>query len=568
MAMSEIGGRHSQTRGGRMAARLVLSPGLWIAAFAALAVAGLILPLRLPIGANAWDTVVYLDAAWRIGLGQVPSLDFFVPVGPLGFYLTAGLDALFPNAQPMLLINWALLPIMLPALAFLASHVARRSRTQALALVLPFLLFAALPINLHALYPSPGFDGYGFYNRHVALLLYLLIATLIFAEQRGFRIALVAVLMLALFLTKITGAVTGTLLVGYAMLSGRMRLRDAITAAAAVIAALALLEITTGLTTAYLEDVLTLLGLNTGTLLPRFLTVASVKFNVIGPALLLLAALAFSAWRDGLPRTLAGWRSLADSPLGWLAVGLAALALFETQNTGSLEFIGLWPIVLPILSEWWQRRDDWLRPVMLVLVLAVALPSAVICVERGMRAAVSAPTYAGLDVPDLGPLGRVSVKPDIAARAAGMLEHYANQQESYRDLVRRDLLPSYILYAEIDAQATWMLEIQQGITAIRNWEAANKRQLNGVFTLDFVDPVNRLLRRVSARAVPIGLDPGRSTPPLEPDTLTELGRIDAILAPKCPPTTAREAIRKLFARALEGRERIALAPCWDMYLRR
>ncbi len=567
MAMSDIG-RHSPTRSGRRIAGLLLSPGAWIAAFAALAVLALLLPLRLPLGPNAWDTVVYLDAAWRITLGQVPSIDFFAPVGPLGFYLTAGLRDLFPHAQPMLLVNWALLPIMLPVLALLAGHVARRSRGQALALVLPFLLFAALPINLHSLYPSPGFDGYGFYNRHGALLLYLLIATLLFARHRGLQTGLVAVLMLTLFLTKVTGAVSGTLLVGYAMLSGRMRLRDGVAAAAAVLAALGLLEAATGLTSAYLADILTLLGLNTDTLLPRFLTVASVKFNVIGPALALMGLLAHAAWRDGLPRRLAGWRALADAPLGWMAAGFAALAFFETQNTGSLEFIGLWPILLPLLLGAWQQQDSRLRPAILVLVLATALPSAVICLERGMRAVMSAPGYAALDLPDLGPLGRVSVKPEIAARAAAMLEHYAAFPEGYRDLARRDLLPSYIFYSEIDYQASWLLEIQQGIAALRAWETANKRQLNEVFTLDFVDPMNLLLERSPPAAVPVGVDPGRSMPDLEPDTLSRLRQVDAILAPKCPVTGPREAIRQHFAGALAGRDRIALAPCWDMYLRK
>lgn len=573
MAMSEIGSQHSQigaksASGKGTVARMAGSPLAWIAAFALAVVAGLILPLRLPLGPNAWDTVVYLDAIQRIELGQVPTIDFFAPIGPLGFYLAAALDITFPNAQPMLLINWALLPIMLPVLALIAGEVSRRSRQQALALVLPFLLFATFPINLHALYPAPGFDGYGFYNRHVALLLYLLIATLIFAERRGFRIALVAVLMLTLFLTKITGAVSGTLLVGYATLSGRMRFRDAVTAAALVILALAVLELATGLSSAYLVDILTLLGLNTGTLLPRFLTVASVKFNVIGPSLILLATLAYAAWRDGLPATLAGWRALADAPVGWFAAGLFALALFETQNTGSLEFIGLWPILLPLLVDWWQRRDDRLRPVVLVLTLAVALPSAVICIERSMRAVMSAPTYTGLDVPDLGPLGRISVKPEVAARAAAMLDHYATEPDGYRDLIGRGILPSYILYSEIDYQATWMLEIQQAITAIKAWESANKRELNGFFTFDFVDPLNVLLQRSPPRVVPVGVDPSRSVPALQPGTIEALRQTDAMLMPKCPVTTAREDIRQHFAAALEGRERIALAPCWDMYLRK
>ena len=573
MAMSEIGRQNCQVgtksvSGKGAMARIAGSPLAWIVAFALVAIAGLILPLRLPLGPNAWDTVVYLDAIQRIELGQVPTIDFFAPIGPLGFYMAAALDIIFTNAQPMLLINWALLPIMLPVLALLAGEVSRRSRPQALALVLPFLLFATFPINLHALYPSPGFDGYGFYNRHVALLLYLLIATLIFAERRGFRIALVAVLMLALFLTKITGAVSGTLLVGYATLSGRMRFRDAVIAAALVILALGVLQIATGLSSAYIIDILTLLSLNTDTLLPRFLTVASVKFNVIGPSLILLATLAYASWRDGLPATLPGWRALIDAPIGWFAAGLFALALFETQNTGSLEFIGLWPILLPLVADWWQRRDDRLRPVVLVLVLTVTLPSAIICIERSMRAVMSAPTYVALDLPDLGPLGRISVKRDIAARAAAMLDHYATQPEGYRDLIRRDILPSYILYSEIDYQATWMLEIQQAITAIKAWEAANKRELNGFFTFDFVDPLNRLLERSPPRVVPVGVDPGRSTPDLQPGTIEALRQTDAMLMPKCPVTTPREMIRSHFAAALEGRERIALAPCWDMYLRK
>lgn len=573
MAMSEIERRNSQVDGGRIGGkgwvlRMVGSPLVWIAAFALAAVAGLILPLRLPLGPNAWDTVVYLDAIQRIELGQVPTIDFFAPIGPLGFYLAAALDVAFPNAQPMLLINWALLPVMLPVLALIAGEVCRRSRPQALALVLPFLLFAALPINLHGLYPSPGFDGYGFYNRHVALLLYLLIATLIFAQRRSLSIGLVAVLMLTLFLTKVTGAVSGTLLVGYATLSGRMRFRDAVIAAGLVILALGVLELATGLSSAYVLDILTLLGLNTDTLLPRFLTVASVKFNVIGPSLLLLAALAYASWRDGLPTALAGWRTLADAPIGWFAVGLVALALFETQNTGSLEFIGLWPILLPLILDWRERREDRMRPAVLVLALAVALPSAVICMERGVRAVIGGATYVALDVPDLGPLGRVSVKPDIATRAATMLDHYATQPEGYRDLIRRDILPSYTLYSEIDYQATWMLEIQQAITAIKAWETANKRELNGFFTFDFVDPLNVLLQRTPPRIVPVGVDPGRSTPDLQPGTIEALRQTDAMLMPKCPVTTPREMIRSHFAAALEGRERIALAPCWDMYLKK
>jgi len=567
MSVGNLGARPAGAQ--RFSSRLTglaAAPGAWIAVFALLAAAALSLPLRLPLGPNAWDTVIYLDAIQRIGAGQVPSIDFFAPVGPLGYYGAALLDRLFPRAQPMLLANWALLPVLLPVAWLLCAHIAARSRPLALALLLPFLLFASLPINLHGLYPVPGFDGYGHYNRHVALLLYLLIAALLLVQGRSLLIGLVASLMLTLFLVKITGAVTGTLLVGYAILAGRLRLRDAMAAAALVLAALGVLDLATGLVRAYLADILALLGLNTGTLLPRFVTVASVKFNVVGPCLLLIGALAFSAVREGPVLSLAGLRGLLASPLGWLVAALVALTFFETQNTGSLEYIGLWPVLLPILRDWHLRQEP-LRPVVLVLTLAVALPSAVIFVERSARAALGAAGQVALAVPELGPLGRVSLKADIAARAAGMLEHYAMQPAAYRDLVQRGLLPSYILYSEIDYQAAWLLEVQQGIAAIRAWEAASGRRLNGFLTLDFADPFNHLLDRTPPRLVPIGLDPGRSTPALEPGTLAELARTDAVLVPKCPLTTARDALREHFAEALRGRSLVPLSPCWDMYLK-
>jgi hypothetical protein len=391
-------------------------------------------------------------------------------------------------------------------------------------------------------------------------------ASLLFVRGSALRAGLVAALMLALFLTKITGAVAGAMLVGHAVVSGRLKLREAVIAALSVVAALAALDLATGLVRAYLADILTLLALNTGALLPRFLTVASVKFNVVGPALLLLGVLGLAAWRERPALSLTGLRTLADSPLGWLAAGLAALTFFETQNTGSLEFIGLWPVLLTALLAWHGSRDP-LRPLVLVLALAVALPSALIFVERSARAALGAPGYAALPVPDLGPLGRISVKRDIAERARAMLGHYAGHQQAFRDLVARGLLPSYILYSEIDYQAAWLLELQQGVAAIRSWEAANNRRLNGVFTLDFVDAVNPALDRTPPRHVPIGIDPGRSNPALSTQTLAALADTDAILQPKCPPTTAREAIAIHFGKALADRTVVALSPCWDMHLR-
>jgi len=541
----------------------ITSPTFWIVAFLVMVILGLALPIRLPLGPNYWDTDIYLDAAQRIRQGQIPNIDFFTSIGPLGFYLTAWIKALFPQAQPALLANWAIVPLSLPIAALIAWDIDARSRKLALAIVIPFLVLTSLPINLHSLYPSPGFDGFGYYNRHVALLLYLLLAALLFVESRALLTTLVAVLMVALFLVKVTGPVSGAALVGYAVLAGRMRFRDAAIAAGAVIACLGVVELATGLVFAYLEDILDLAMLNSASFLRRFLTLGSIKFNVIAPCLALIGVLAYAARRDRLSPG-----NLLTSPLGWLSASLFALVLGETQNSGSLEFIGLWPVLILILKDYHHKSGDRLRPWVLMLVMAVSLPSAVIFLERGARAVIAAPRYQALDVPDVGPLGRVSLKPELAQRAVGQLEHYVKYYDASADLVRRGLLPSATLFSEIDHQATWLLEVQQGIDAIKRWEATNRRQLNGFFALDFISPFNHLLGRAAPQHVALGIDTERTNPKVTREMLEALRDIDAIMRPKCPYEVKRAAIWTQFAQALEGRQLISLAPCWDMYLRK
>jgi hypothetical protein len=542
---------------------LIASPTFWIVSFLAAVILGLALPVRLPLGPNYWDTDIYLDAAQRIWQGQIPNIDFFTSIGPLGFYLTAGIKALFPQAQPALLANWAIVPVLLPIAALIAWDIDGRSRQLALAILIPLLFLTSLPINLHSLYPSPGFDGFGYYNRHVALLLYLLLAALLFVENRVLLTSLVAALMIALFLVKVTGPVSGAVLVGYAVLAGRMRFRDAAIAAAAVIACLGLIELTTGVVYAYVDDVVILAMLNSSSLLRRFLTLGSIKFNVIAPCLMLIGVLAVAARRENLSVA-----ELLKSPLGWLSASLFALVLGETQNSGSLEFIGLWPVLILILKDYHRFADERLRPWVLMLVMAVSLPSAIIFFERGARAVIAAPRYQALDVPHVGPLGRVSLKPDLAQRAIEQVDHYPRYNDAYEDLVRRGLLPSATLFSEIDHQATWLLEVQQGIDAIHRWEAANKRQLNGFFALDFVSPFNHLLGRAAPLHVALGIDTERTNPKITREMLEALGGIDAIMRPKCPIEVKRAAMWRQFAQALEGRQLIALSPCWDMYLRR
>jgi hypothetical protein len=67
------------------------------------------LPLIIPIGPIYWDTYIYLDAAQRIKLGQIPAVDFLAPVGALEYYQFYWLQTLFPGGQPTFLAQWSVL---------------------------------------------------------------------------------------------------------------------------------------------------------------------------------------------------------------------------------------------------------------------------------------------------------------------------------------------------------------------------------------------------------------------------------------------------------------------------
>src|SRR5689334_1005023 len=99
------------------------SPWTLFAASLVFVVLLLSLPLVLPIGPMYWDVYIYYDAANRIVDGQVPSVDFFAPVGPLGYYLFTGWLKLFPDAQPTLLAHWSLLAVTAPLMAAVVRDV-------------------------------------------------------------------------------------------------------------------------------------------------------------------------------------------------------------------------------------------------------------------------------------------------------------------------------------------------------------------------------------------------------------------------------------------------------------
>lgn len=558
----------------RPTAILKVSPLTLLAVCCLAALALLALPIRLPVGGNYWDIIVYYDAAHRLNNGQTPHTDFFTPVGGLGYYLFVAVKKLMPQANPILAVQWSILIIAAPLMALIIAQVDRLSRPRALGLVLPFLLFGFLPINGIEAYPSSTFDAFGNYNRQSVLLLYVLVSALMFVQSRVLRNVTIAILLSALLFIKVTGFVVGFALVSYALVCGRINWRDYILAIFGFLAINSAIELINGMYSEYLSDILQLVTMNRGTFLPRLAGVVTLKFDMI---VCILALLAMVTW-EALPRHAAAVpsgsfptlvtaaRKLLNSGAAWLAVTSAGAIIFETQNTGSQEFIFIWPVLLVILCKW-KSSPDRKRPVVLMLIAAITLPVALHTLYRAARATAAAIVYQPLPAQYLDRIGRASAKKELITRAQILNDHYARFQDSYRSLANQNQLPSLALHAEPDFQIAWLLSVDEAAKALVDYEARNGVRFDSVFSIDFVDPFSYLLDRKPIRNVSIGIDPTRTFPALTPETVEEIANMGAILIPKCPITSFRDQILEGFEPALRNRLTVELTPCWDLSLR-
>ncbi|WP_246663447.1 hypothetical protein [Phyllobacterium endophyticum] len=532
------------------------------------------LPLVIPIGPMYWDTYIYLDAAQRIKLGQVPAADFLAPVGALEYYQFYWLQTLFPAAQPTLIAQWSVLISAAPLIAVTIAQIDKESRRTAFAVLIPFLIFVLCPTNTQSFNSFPGVDGFGIYNRHTSLLLYVLVTALVFLPA-GRKLAVVAALsMLALFFTKITGFVAGGMIGLFAIFARRFMWRQAFLALFIFAAALVLLELNGGMVSAYLESIASLVRLNESLLLPRFLTVFSIKLDVILAA---AALILFLFWIDraDLAEHLRSRRQsstgkttggLLDRDWLWIGVTLAAGIFLETQNTGSQEFIFLWPVLLAMLRKT-PALDGRHRLIVYCLVAFTAIPTITKIVHGSLRFVAVAPTYEAAPVTDVKTMGLVSARRDIMKRASLLESHYSSNAVTYRQLAEADQLPSWQLFSELDYQMYWVVSADRMVKALKEFESKNGVHLNSLMTLDFVNPFPWILDRDATRNVQIGADPFRTVDELTAAEATSIRQADGILRPSCPITSARIALQHIYQKALEDRIVVKLNDCWDLLLR-
>ena len=550
--------------------KALLSPAVVLLVALALCALVLIRPLHLPLGPMYWDLALYLDVDNRIRSGQWPLVDFLTPVGPLGYWLYSGLATLFPNGQPLLLAQWSPMLVTVPALALVLCQL--DSRRLALGLLLPFLVFQLLPVNVehHSFYP--GVDGYGIYNRQSAIILYVLVAALVFVRSQALLAVLLVWTLAALFLLKITAFLAGGLVVAVAFFMGRIGWRPALLVTALFGALLLALELRAGTVCAYVSSIADLVALNAGGILPRFLQAASLHLDIVGAGTALVLALlaltrreiaaALSALRR--ERSLPALQRLLDRDVVWLAATLFAGLFFETQNTGGQAFVFVWPVLLLILRHWLGsgRRGAL---VVCALVAATAIPPAETVLQRAGRAALAQTGYESLPNDHLGQLGLVSQHREVIARAQTVKSIYVEERQVLERFAAEKLLPSHSFYSELDFQAIWLMAIDDGIAAILAHEARTGVRFETIMNLNFANAFPYLMGRKGVRHIAIGADPFRAVPVPDARTLASVAAADLILYPLCPVTVANQALRESYRPALSGRREIALGACWTGY---
>tara|TARA_R110002020_G_scaffold29585_13_gene93472 strand:- start:93 stop:1799 length:1707 start_codon:yes stop_codon:yes gene_type:complete len=540
-----------------------------LAAFVAVLLVLQVLPLVLPIGPMYWDVLIYYDAIGRIAQGQWPAIDFFVPVGPLEYFLAAFSDWLFADAQPVLLTQWIWLPVTVPVMALILWDTVRRGSKVALWLLVPWMLYTALPFNVIDFYPYPGTDAFGIYNRHGAILLYLVAATVLFVRGPVIQTIILSLLVLGLAFCKITAFLAAGPILLFGLILGRISLGTAIATALICIGVTGIVELSTGLVSPYVQDIILLASQNTGALLPRFLTAASQHFNVFGAGGILAVVLLITALYG---HKAAGGREagnriarVLDADWFWVGLLLVCGLFYETQNTGGQAFLMVWPALLAILL---RPMGDYGRAGVAILVLVgfTALPNISTMLHKAARAAAVAPGYIELDAPDLGPIGRVSAKDVFVEQAERMRGIYIDRRDTYEAIAETEALPSFIMFSDPDYQYLLLREIQAATVAIKALEAESGRKFERVFNLDFANPFPYILNMKGTDHVAIGADPSRALPELDARTRDAVARTDLVLAPTCPYHHARKQLFEHYASALSAHTKVTLTPCFDAYL--
>ncbi|WP_018688365.1 hypothetical protein [Ahrensia kielensis] len=541
--------------------KMIASAWAMLIAIAIISVLLLILPTLVPIGAMYWDSYIYLDAEQRIATGQLPNVDFDAPAGPLDYYLVYLIRSILPDSQPMLAASWSMIIVTVPVMALIMWDVIKSKAWPITAIVVGFTLFTLIPFNTTPYYPFPGADGFAIYNRHGSQLLFVLVTALLFARRASVLIIAIATIMTALFLVKITAFAAGGLLCAWALFTGRVSIKIAALSSLLAAIVIAILELTTGIVSAYLNDLFILLTMNEGGLLGRILQGISRTFSACLFGGLLSLVLLFT-----MPRA-TPWKQKFQNPGLWIIVALIAGVFYESQNTGGQEMILLWPVVIfAFQKSIGEKTSPATFYTIIVLAAATLLPMTASILQASARATSTMVKQHALQHTTLRNMGAVTVRPDTQERTNAMRANWLAYPEALNDLaLDKKRLPSFLLFSDLDYQVGWAQAADRVVAKLKRRQA-DGLDIKSITTLDFTNPFAWLLNINAPKYMPIGADPYRTVPEPDERTLQSLRDTDMILKPKCPFTNTIVRLHEIYAPALTEHKQVDITPCYSAFI--
>ncbi len=520
----------------------------------------------IPFGRAFWDFLFILDGAYRIGLGQVPHLDFMVPIGSLTLYLTYLAERLFPAGQPFIGLHALMWLLMLPPLALLAPRFETRARFYGAVALLALMVLVPFTVDKTNLSEISYFAAY---NRFVVGALFLLGLWYVLPKSRWDAPLLGYLVGLLLFL-KITAAGVAVGVLIAACVLRRAKWREACLGLAGLAVICALIEATSGVLSGYWRDVLTMVRINQG---QGLYALGFAGFRNWAP-LTVGAGIAILALQRARPRR-AFPRRTPSSIWGWLQAQaftvdmvllLGAALVVESQNTGGIGVVAASAVLFhPDIKRQSPRRligTTVLGAALLLPILDVAVTRTLTIIQRertgsydhgfsalapGVR--VSTPTLAGAEL-----IRRLSHE------WLGMISEVQSKRFSIDNDPSSNAPAAAVAWAEDVVDAAQIFRAQGLDKTAKRYTA-----------LAFTDQFSRLLGLTPARGVMLAVQVSRTIPIFDlPGASRYLADADGVFLSTCVLSAGGEpTIRTIFRPVLDAEfERHPLNACWDFYNRR
>ena len=520
----------------------------------------------VPFGRAFWDFLFILDGAYRIGVGQVPHLDFAVPIGSLTLYLTYGAERLFPGGQPFVGMHALMWLLVLPPLAVLAPRFETGARFCTATALLALMVLVPFTVDRTNLSEISYFASY---NRFTVGLFFLLGLWFVLPKGR-WDAPMLGYLVGVLLLLKVTAAVAAVGVLAAACVLGRAPWRPAVLGLAGLAVVCAAVEAATGFFSAYGRDILFMVGVNQGqgVYALGFTAYRNWMPLAVGAGIAVMALRDLWRLRTAPARTRAWiWQALGSQAFAVdLVLLLGAAWAVESQNTGGIGLVAAAAVLFhPDIAQQGRPRligTTLFGAALLLPILDVAVFRTITITQRERAGSIDHGFSA------LAPGVRVPAPTLAGAELIRRLSHEWLPMIS--DVQRRrwsvDNDPSSNAPA---AAVAWAEDVVDAAQAFRAQGLEKTAQHYAV--LAFTDPFSRLLGLQPVRGAMLALQVGRTIPLFDPAGASRyLAGADGAFLSTCGLSAGGEpTIRTVFQPVLDAEfEPHKLNACWTFHTRR